>query len=199
MEEKRKIQDYVVINQQSIGALEVVLAEHTNPKAEAPYLCAYYEINPLFSRYTDIKTGSYLDMLSLFTTRIQRQIDNVRAEQKGRRVKHPILTKEDCVSCSGKHLKNQVVVIKAAILKPEYRGDDYQLAYVIGGFGADPETRGQRVFVKNLYTGREEVYDRSDIEGIYPKEQLPEWAKAYWRDDEAKNQRKINADTRTLT
>lgn len=178
-DEKRRMKDYVILESLQIGACEILLGEREEKGADdCPYICAYCEKNALFSRYTGIKGGTYLEMLALYAERIQEQIKIVSQELDQRAVKEPDLLPDRFKSIEGQHLGGQVVLIKKEILQPQYRRADYLMGYVIGGFGAYPEARGQAVFIKNLYDGKETVYERSDIAGILDPETLPSWAKA---------------------
>jgi hypothetical protein len=46
-----------------------------------------------------------------------------------------------------------------------------------GGFGCSPNARGQSIFAKNLYSGEENRWSRSDILGVVEENTLPDWAK----------------------
>ena len=46
-----------------------------------------------------------------------------------------------------------------------------------GGFGASPNSRGNAVFCKDLYSGKESRFERYDVAGIIDPAKMPEWAK----------------------
>lgn len=64
------------------------------------------------------------------------------------------------------------------MLKPEYQRATRQYQLCTGGFGASPNSRGSACFCTNLYNGKSTRYERMDVLGIVPKEQLPDWAKS---------------------
>lgn len=72
-------------------------------------------------------------------------------------------------------IKDKVVVIRPEVLRPEYQTADNQLVYAYGGFGAEANSRGDAVFIVNLYSGKESRINRRDVLGIM--NELPVWAK----------------------
>jgi hypothetical protein len=90
----------------------------------------------------------------------------------------PTLTAADCVPGGlDENLTGKVVVIKPTVLSPEYRTADHQLKIVQGGFGAEPNARGNAVFCKDLYSDKETRFERYDIAGVVDPAKLPQWAK----------------------
>lgn len=47
---------------------------------------------------------------------------------------------------------------------------------ITGGFGASSNSRGQKVYAKNIASGENEVWTRQDIMGIISFDNLPLWA-----------------------
>jgi hypothetical protein len=58
-----------------------------------------------------------------------------------------------------------------------YRTADHQLKIVQGGFGASPDSRGNAVFCKDLYSDKKTRFERYDIAGVIDPAKLPQWAK----------------------
>ena len=57
----------------------------------------------------------------------------------------------------------KVVAVEAKYLSAGYKDRGHQLYYVVGGFGAYPNSRGQACFSYNLYDGKKERMSGSDI------------------------------------
>lgn len=70
-----------------------------------------------------------------------------------------------------------MIVIKPQVFRPEYRSATHQLQLCTGGFGACANSRGSAVFVKSLYNGKEDRFERSEVLGTIEPKNLPEWAK----------------------
>ena len=88
------------------------------------------------------------------------------------------LTAADCVPDGlASDLEGKVIVLKPEKLSPEYRTIDYQLALCTGGFGARPDARGRKVYCTELYSGKQETFNRDAIAGVFPLERLPDWAR----------------------
>ena len=71
----------------------------------------------------------------------------------------------------------KVVVLRADILKDEYKTPDNQLFYAQSGFGCRPEALGTKVFGCFLKDGEKTYYRRNEIIGALKEEYLPDWAK----------------------
>lgn len=68
-------------------------------------------------------------------------------------------------------------MIKADVLRREYRTAQHQLKLCVGGFGASPHSRGSAVFCQDLCSGQTSRFERRDILGTVKPEMLPAWAK----------------------
>ena len=71
----------------------------------------------------------------------------------------------------------QVVVISPNALQAEYKTPEDQLFYATFGNGCRPDSLGTKVYGKFLKDGAEDVFLRSEIEGVMKLELLPDWAK----------------------
>lgn len=127
------------------------------------------------------ENSDYLKVMREFTRRINVALDGLGLERVYRG--SPIfedypLTTEDCVKGGmDADLRDKVVAVKAEVLSPEYRTCSHQLMLATGGFGCAPNARGQSVFAKNLYSGEENRWNRSDILGVIAEDSLPAWAR----------------------
>ncbi len=180
-ENKRMIGDYEVIYAISTGPLETVLAYNPNAAPGEKYLCSYCSGTGFLTQYSGaLVSDDYAEMLQIFGTRIaeQAEILKVELEQPGidgiddrpviKEGFNPITYEDD--------LNGKVIVIKAEVLKPEYQRATRQYQLCTGGFGASPHSRGSACFCTNLYSGKSGRFERMDVLGIVPEEQLPDWA-----------------------
>ena len=182
MEVKRKAGDYEITQALFIGSKEIVLGENLADTDGNPYMCAFCESNDFIERYFDIFAGSnYAEIVAEYGKRIKEQAEKTRSELAQERVSSEggkILREDNCTPVSyDDDLNNKVVVIKADILRPEYRSARYQLRLCTGGFGASPHSRGSACYCKDLVTGRESRFERRDILGVMEQDKLPDWAK----------------------
>jgi hypothetical protein len=175
----REVQGYIVKHAIWLGGGEVIFAEHkdkTNPNRYMVCNCDWS--NPLGGPVYSNAVGSadFLELMKEFTRRISERIVAIETERELRGIPRQTLTAKDCNPIKNVNLEGQVVVIDPEVLAAECRNIDYQLALCTGGFGANPNSRGQAVFCTNLITGQSSQWSRSDIVGIMPIAQLPDWA-----------------------
>ena len=126
-------------------------------------------------------TADYLEAITEFTKRLQTCVDVARTNREVSKSVHGVeyyeLSKSDCQPDSrNADFTGQLVVIKAAELKPEYRTADSQLVLCSHGNGARPGAIGTSVFGKELYSGHSVCYGRHQIAGIADSHKLPDWA-----------------------
>ena len=119
-----------------------------------------------------------------------RKVREEASKPKEQGIDDAPLTVKDCRPVThDDELENQLIVIRADVLRREYRHATHQIKLCIGGFGASPNSRGTACYCVNLYTGETSRYERQDVLGILEPEQLPEWARcglaAYRREQEA--------------
>ena len=182
MDAKRMAGNYEITCSIQIGDKEIVLGENLQNTDGVPYMCAYCESDDLFSRYYDaIGSEDYVEIVETFGARVKEQAEKTRSELQQERingVEERVITAQDCQAIThADDLNNKVVVIKADILRPEYRSIGHQLKLCTGGFGASPNSRGSACFCTDLRTGKESRFERWDILGVLSEAALPQWAK----------------------
>ncbi|MGL6199671.1 MAG: hypothetical protein ACRC3H_12135 [Lachnospiraceae bacterium] len=64
--EKRMAGEYQVFQTIHLGDKEIIIGEKPDAAAKDRYLCAFCEVNDLFTLYTEGYTGEYLDIMQLF-------------------------------------------------------------------------------------------------------------------------------------
>ena len=173
--------NYRICGAVTIGHKELVWGENPSAGPGQRYLCAYHETNELFSRYVDcMVSDDYAEIIQLFG---QRMVEETRALQKeveqlkASGVSVEPITMEQCVPDDpADSLVGRVVVMRPEILRAEFQRPDCQVFLVTGGFGAQGNARGRKVFCTNLYHGRNEVFFRSDVLGTLRPECTPPWA-----------------------
>jgi len=177
-DEKRTIDGYEVKNAVHIGDREILYAENLS-KNEPYMVCNCQWDNPLnIEVYAEaIACTDYLEAMAEFLDRVSDQVRRVRDQRVERGVSDEPLTTADCIPGSrNAHYENQLVVIKPEAMIASARTADEQLYLATGGFGCDPDARGRAVYCKNLFTGKEERWNRSGIAGIIQPERIPGWA-----------------------
>ena len=183
METKRMAGPYEITHAIHIGDREIVLGENPADTDGVPYMCAYCEANDIIASYYDSVGGEdYAEIVGIFGERIKEQaeITQEKLRQECMDGEQSILvTEKDCTLITSEDdLNNQVVVIRADVLRPEYRSARYQLRLRTGGFGASPHSRGSACYCKDLVTGKNSRFERRDILGVMEPDELPRWALA---------------------
>ena len=180
METKRMAGSYEITHAIHIGDKEIVLGENTADTEGVPYMCAYCEANDIIASYYDSVGGEdYAEIVGIFGERIKEQAE--RTQEKLRQEcldgeQSILVTEKDCTEITSEDdLNNQVVVIRADVLRPEYRSARYQLRLCTGGFGASPHSRGSACYCKDLVTGKDSRFERRDILGVMEPDELPQW------------------------
>ena len=199
MKEKRMAGDYEIFQATGIGGEEIVMGESPNAKPKERYMCAYCTMNELFAQYSGVMVSDdYGEILELFSERVREAAEKLREElsQPEREgiddqpVKNtgfiPIESEDD--------LKGKVIVIRADVLKREYRRATRQYQLCTGGFGASPNSRGSACFCTNIYSGKDWRFERQDVLGIVSEKQMPDWVKA--RLSRLEKERKRDRDAR---
>ena len=182
MDAKRMAGNYEITCSILIGDKEIVLGENPQDTDGVPFMCAYCESDDLFARYYDaVGSDDYAEVVETFGARVKEQAEKTRSEIQRERingVEDRVVTAKDCKAIThADDLNNRVVVIKAEILRPEYRSIGHQLKLCTGGFGASPNSRGSACFCTDLRTGKESRFERWDILGVLDETNLPQWAK----------------------
>lgn len=175
--EKRMAGDYEIIHAIHIGAREVVVGVNVMQE----YLCGFCVQNDILCSYTEnVLSDDYLEIMTVFSQRIEQQIQAAKAERNTIHVSTAPITAEQCFPLDESvNLSDRVVAVKTSSLRYEYRRADRQVLLVTGGFGARGNSRGNSVYGINLFTGRNSgQWRRTDILGEIRPEHIPEWAKA---------------------
>ena len=177
--EKRMIEGYEVKTAIHMGGREIIFA--VNNDAVKPYMaCNCTWDNPLSIEIYDraAVSADYLEIMTEFLNRASEQVKEIETERAERGITAVPLTAADCTPGSDHaHYENKLIVIKPESMTPAARTADHQLVLATGGFGCNPEARGQAVFCKNLFTGKETRWERYDVAGIIRPDRMPEWAK----------------------
>ena len=179
-EAKRMAGPYEITHAIHIGDREIVLGENPADTDGTPYMCAYCEANDIIASYYDSTGGEdYAEIVGIFGERIKEQAE--RTQEKLRQEcldgeQSILVTEKDCTEITSEDdLNNRVVVIRADVLRPEYRSARYQLRLCTGGFGASPHSRGSACYCKDLVTGKDSRFERRDILGVMEPDDLPQW------------------------
>lgn len=180
-EEKRMAGDYEIIHAMHIGDREIVIGENQADPNGQFYMCAYCQSNGLFAVYNEVMVSDeYAEIVKLFGQRVTEQAEKTRQElfkPKFQEIENAALTARDCnVIDYTDDLHNKVVILKPDALRREYRVATHQILFCTGGFGASPRSRGSACYCVNLYTRETDRYERRDILGTIPENQLPKWA-----------------------
>ncbi len=171
--------DYKITHQLRIGGRTLVLG-HNPDDQETPFMVCYQDYIFDFPRFLEaVGSDDYLEIVELFSLRLQQQVEAVKQQRAERNLPFTILTREHCRRREPEEsLVGKLVILKPTSLVPEYRFADYQLGYALGGFGCQPGAGGCAVFFQELYSGERSRWDIGDILGIADLDKLPEWAKA---------------------
>ena len=83
---------------------------------------------------------------------------------------------QDCIPGSDKeNYENRILVLDPHTLITGARNAQNSLWVAYSGFGCTYGARGQAVFAKNLFDGRESQWERADFLGIVKPESLQKW------------------------
>lgn len=176
-EDKRTVHGYRIIHSMIIGSQEMILGEKQAECPDKRYLCAHDDLDHLDKGYEDVATGDYLEMLELYTKRIQGEIKTLRDAEKKISGSNALISAEHCrLDDHTKNILGKFVVIKAEVFRPEYQRASEQICYVTGGSGAKANPKEKAIIVKNVYDGREAQFERSEVQGLVNMKYLPEWA-----------------------
>lgn len=70
----------------------------------------------------------------------------------------------------------KLLILKADVLKDEFKNGDNQYFFAESGFGCDPGALGTKVYGEFLLDGEKTHFDRYDFLGVADESQLPDWA-----------------------
>ena len=180
MEQEEYIVDgHKVTHSVHLGDREIFLAVQQD--APLPFYVGYMEVSYELglARFSGIEgTTEYTEAWELFIQRLQKQIEQVRAQRSERPVPPQLLTEADCIrdSRAGDY-EGKVLVMRPGVLRPEYWNAAHQLYFAVGGNGARAGSHGTKVFCINIYTGEHTYIRRTDVMGAIEPDHLPGWAK----------------------
>lgn len=194
-ETKRLVDSYEVQREILIGKVEVLFGIDET-KSESPYMVCYCTRNNSLGveQFYGAAIGEdYLEAMNDFISRVQQELNELKAERASFKTPMSPFTKEQCQPIKDEmRIDNQVVVIRPERLRPEYRTANHQLVLALSGFGTHAYSRGRAVYALNLYTGEELCWNREDILGIIKPEHMPVWAKETLNQHQADQQNRQN-------
>lgn len=146
--------DYKITHQLRIGGRTLVLG-HNPEDHETPFLVCYQDYGLGFPRFTEAVGGDdYLEIVELFSLRLQQQIEAVKQQRAERNLPFTALTREHGRRREPEEsLEGKLVIVKASNISPEYRSADYQLGYATGGFGCKPGAGAVRCSLRSSTPG----------------------------------------------
>jgi len=177
--EKRMVDTYEIMQSIELGDKEILFG--VDLKNKLPYMvcnCTYDNPFNAQTPFDAIGGNDYLEMIGEYLTRATNQLDAVKIEKANINIPLYTVSAEDCYPNDySQSIVNKVVAIIPETLRAEYRTVDNQLVYVNGGFGAEANSRGRAVYTKNLYSGKDDRWNRENILGEVREDKLPDWAK----------------------
>lgn len=180
MEQEEYIVDgHKVTHSVHLGDKEIFLAVQQD--APLPFYVGYMEVSYELglARFSGIEgTTEYTEAWELFIQRLQKQIEQVRAQRSEHHAPQQLLTEADCIrdSRAGDY-EGKVLVMRPGVLRPEYWNAAHQLYFAVDGNGARAGSHGTKVFCINIYTGEHTYIRRTDVMGAVKPDRLPGWAK----------------------
>lgn len=180
-EEKEIIEGYTVRSSVWVGGKRMIYAKDETEQKEMPYMKCIYTENELFGRYDDaVISDSFEEIMKLFADDIKAEAILLEAQNRVDGVRGSACLKSDEVIPMG---YDQRIVGEIVAVDPKYLSDGYksirnQLYYVIGGFGAEANSRGSACGCIDLNTGKNDRIERFQVMGRVPDDKLPDFAKA---------------------
>lgn len=167
MEQEEYIVDgHKVTHSVHLGDREIFLAVQQD--APLPFYVGYMEVSYELglARFSGIEgTTEYTEAWELFIQRLQKQIEQVRAQRQEHHAPQ-LLTEADCIrdSRAGDY-EGKVLVMRPGVLRPEYWNAAHQLYFAVGGNGARAGSHGTKVFCINIYTGEHTYAGAQSLSG----------------------------------
>lgn len=189
----RMVHSYNVSQAIEIGKVEVILAVDERQQ-DKPYLVCYCtRQNPLnMEQYYVAEAGSdYLAAMQDFVERIQDEVASLRKERTEQPLNMSVLTANECNLLTNEaSLENELLAIRPERLRPEYRTANHQLVVAVGGFGMSAHSRCRAVYVKNVFSGKEQRWNWDDMMGSVKPEHIPPWAQQRLEQHQASEKQK---------
>lgn len=176
--DQRMAGSYAIQSAFFINGKEIVFGIDDNEKE--PYLVAHCKYDNPFGvpeYYNCVVSDKYADAMQEFGIRISQEAELSLETERQRGISNT-LTQDDCIpgSRNGDY-EGELIVIRPAVLQRDRRTADHQLCRAEGGFGCKANSRGQAVYVKNIFDGRSMRYERNDVLGVIRPDRIPGWAK----------------------
>lgn len=176
-EDKEKLGEYTVDSSVWVGTNRLVFGIDEDEMCS--FIAAKGENSDIGMYYTTWKFTDYIsaitffaDMIKKVATELEERRDNIGLDDAS------CLDTDDVKKITASDdLNGKVVALKEKSLAFGFRDISNQLYYVVGGFGASPNSRGNACFVWDLYGLKMTRIDRTNILGIVPDEKLPDFAK----------------------
>lgn len=145
---------------------------------EYPYLVGNMKKDELLERYDNcVVSNDYLVALREWNIRVQKSIEQLQERNSAFKEKTVLGNGDVEPITNDTSLKNKVVVVKSDVFLREARESRKQLRFCVGGFGAEPNSRGRAVMCDSIYGDEKCRFDRNDILGIIKTDKIPDWAK----------------------
>lgn len=175
-DEKEYAGSYEIQQVVEVGRKRFVIGvDEKNPD---PYMVA--DSRPLMGGYFYENVGTtmdYLEVLEEFINRQKNELEWVRADRKERKSDCVPFEITDCLKSSNtKNYTGQILVVDAAKMPPEFRVKEHQLVLGQCGFGVNPNSRGRKIFGRDLWTGEKVEISRYNVLGILKPQVTPKWA-----------------------
>lgn len=179
-EEKETIIGYTVKASVWINGKRIIYAKDETGTKDMPYLKTVYVPNDLFGSYeSSVISSGYEEIMGMFA-------DDIKAEAIIRATENRALGAENMPPFTVRDVKaddmTDNLVGKVVAMKPQYLADgykslNYQLFYVTGGNGANPNAMGRACFCKRLRDGEGTRIERYQVLGIVSEDKLPDFAR----------------------
>ncbi len=175
---KRMVGGYEIKQAIHIGDREIVYGENMREGNGNFYFVSDYTCNEILGEYSRcLAGGDYLEIMQEFTSRVNGQIEAVRAEFEKAALPSDLFTAEHCYPYDyNQNIVGKVMAIRAEVFRKEYQRGDHQLILVTGGNGALPKPIGTKVYHKRISDGKESYIRRHEILGELKPECVPDWA-----------------------
>lgn len=138
----------------------------------------FYELDII--EYSNSVVGDdYLEMMRTFLERIEEQIKSIELGREMLGIPNePFLAKHIVPQSHCGEYTGKLMVVRAEVLRPEYRNMAHQLVLPESGNGCTPRGLGSAVYSTTLATGKHHRFERMDFLGELRPECVPDWAKA---------------------
>lgn len=123
--------------------------------------------NPDYDETYEFAVNSHPAILDGFINQARRQYDALN-----------LFNSKHCIEGSrDTDYENQVLVLRADVLKEGYKSPENQLFHAKSGFGCSPTASGRKVFGIFLNDGEKTHFNRADFVGVIKDSEMPEWAR----------------------